>query len=404
MGDNVTIAAEQADAMRQLRRQWGWVAVAWVAAWLVAYWLLRPNWPFANRWLLLSGLVLVYGLWWVLWRHLATNHPAGSNRLLPTLGPGNALTLLRGLCIALISGFLFGPWPPGRLAWAIVALYTLADVADYFDGYLARRSHHVTDLGTRLDMEFDGLGTLVVILLAVSFGQLPVWYLVIGLARYLFVLGIWARNRRGLPLRAMTPSVHRRLYAGAQMGFLSVVLWPILPAMMATIAGTVFAAATATSFLRDWLVVTGTIDPASPRYVRGQSAAYRFLAWWLPLLLRLVVLVSMASILHAAEPTLRPTAWQALLGSWGLPATAALASGLALIVVVGGALVAVGFAGRLAALALVLPLGFDMATRGLQWDNGLGLVAVCGILLLGTGKFSLAQPEDQFLVRRLGEG
>lgn len=155
-----------------LRRQWLIVALAWAGVWLAFYAALRPVWPASGRWLALSGLVLGYVLW-VLWRNLSANHRPGESELLPALGPGNALTLVRGLCIGLLGGFLFGSWPVGALAWVIVLLYTVTDIADLLDGYLARRANHVTELGGVLDIEYDGLGTLVVILLAISFGQLP---------------------------------------------------------------------------------------------------------------------------------------------------------------------------------------------------------------------------------------
>lgn len=395
-------AAQPSDPLRSLQREWLVVAAVWGVVWLLGYAWLRPVWPLAERWLLLSGLLLAYGLW-VLRRHLDSNHPPDSAELLPSLGPGNALTLVRGLCIGLIGGFLFGPWPMGTLAWIIVGLYTLVDIADYFDGYLARRANHVTALGSRLDMEFDGLGTLVVILLAVSFGQLPWWYLTIGLARYLFVVGLWWRQRRGRSIYELTPSVHRRVFAGFQMGFLSVVLWPIVPAAMTTVAGTIFAAATGAGFLRDWLVVSGRIDPNAAAYQRAQATAYRLFAVWLPPILRLALVLSMVSVMGAADPLLRPAAWQALLASWHLPATGLLAGVLAMIALVGTALVGLGIFGRAVAVVMSLPIGFDIATRGLQWDNGVALVAISSIMLLGTGPLSLWRPEDARLGRRLGE-
>lgn len=400
---NAGSTARQPDPLRALQREWLFVAAIWVAVWLAGYWLLQLDWPFAPRWLLVSGALVVYGLWWVLWRHLDANHPPDSAKLLPSLGPGNRLTLVRGLCIALIGGFLFGPWPQGALAWVIAGLYTLADIADYFDGYLARRSNHVTQLGARLDMEFDGLGTIVVILLAISFGQLPWWYLTIGLARYLFIFGLWWRTRRGLAIHDLTPSVHRRIFAGFQMGFLSVVLWPIVPAAFATIAGTVLAAATAASFTRDWLVVSGRLDPSLPRYQQTQMVAFRLFAVYLPPALRVALVIAMISLLSAAEPLLRPAAWEALLASWHVPLAGLLTTGLSVIAVVGTACAGLGIAGRLASIALTLPIGFDFATRGLHWDNGLALVAVTCIMLLGTGPFSLWRPEDPLVQRRLGE-
>ena len=144
---------------------------------------------------------------------------AGSvQAVLPTFGWGNRLTLFRGLAISMVAGFLFSPWPNGWLAWLPMLLYTTADIADYLDGYLARITNHATALGERLDMEYDGLGMLIVSLLAVWYGQLPWWYLILGFARYLFVFGLWVRARRGLPSYDLPPSVHRRVFAGLPDG------------------------------------------------------------------------------------------------------------------------------------------------------------------------------------------
>ncbi|MEJ2748877.1 MAG: hypothetical protein P8183_13385, partial [Anaerolineae bacterium] len=244
-----------------LRRRWLATAVLWYALLGLGYWLLAPVWPHAGRWAVIAGLVMIYGLW-VLWAGLPHNHRAGETAVLATLGWGNGLTLMRGLAISLIAGFLFSPWPGGALAWLPMLLYTTADVADY--------------------MEFDGLGMLVVSLLAVWYGQLPIWYLSLGLARYLFVLGLWWREKRHLPVHEITPSVHRRIFAGFQMGFMSAVLWPIIPPAGATIAGTIFATATAVSFLRDWLVAIGRIDPQTVRYQQVRRNFYRLTTYWLP--------------------------------------------------------------------------------------------------------------------------
>ncbi len=384
-----------------LRRQWLATAGLWLVVWLAFFALLRAVWPYSGRWLLLSGAALAYGLW-VLWRNLPANHRADETALLPSLGPGNGLTLLRGLCIGLLAGFLFGPWPPGALAWVIVLLYTITDVADYFDGYLARRANHVTPLGGVLDMEFDGLGTLVVILLAVSFGQLPWWYLGLGLARYLFVFGLWLRRKLGRPLYEMAPSAHRRVFAGFQMGFLSVVLWPILPRPMALIAGTLYAAATGLGFLRDWLVASGGLDPANPRYLAGQRALYRLFARVLPPAWRLLLVVAMASILRAGWPP-PPVAWRELLVDWGAPGVGFLAALLAGIAALGAPFVGLGVLGRVLSIALSLPIGFDITTRGLRWDNGAALVAIVMLMLLGPGPFALWPVEERVVFRRLGE-
>lgn len=385
-----------------LRRQWWATAALWLAVWLIFYGWLRAVWPDSGRWLLLSGAALAYGLW-LLWRNLPGNHRAGETTLLPTLGPGNTLSLVRGLGIGLLVGFLFGPWPPGALAWVIVLIYTVVDLADYFDGYLARRANHVTLLGGALDIEFDGLGTLVVILLAVSFGQLPLWYLALGLARYLFVFGLWLRRRLGRPIYDIPPSIHRRVFAGIQMGFLSVVLWPILPRSMAVIAGSLYAAATGLGFLRDWLVASGVLNPATSTYRRTQARLYRLLAKTLPPLWRLALVIAMTRILASAAIPFPPAAWGDLIAGWGVPGAAFWAALVALIGILGAPLVGLGVLGRALSVALTLPIGFDIATRGLEWANALALVSVIFIQLFGPGPWALWPVDERAVLRRLGE-
>ncbi len=390
------------EPLTALRRQWAAVVVVWLLAWLGFYAGLRPVWPFSSRWLVLSGGVLAYGLW-LLWRNLPANHRAGEAALLPTLGPGNTLSLVRGLGVGLLAGFLFGPWPPGALAWVIVLLFTAVDLADYFDGYLARRANHVTLLGGALDIEFDGLGTLVVILLAVSFGQLPRWYLALGLARYLFVFGLWLRRRLGRPIHDIPPSAHRRVFAGFQMGFLSVVLWPILPRSMAVIAGSLYAAATGLGFLRDWLVASGVLRPSSPAYRRAQAWLYRLFARVLPPLWRLALVVAMARILALATVPPPLAAWRELIAGWGVPGAGIWALVVALIGLIGAPLVGLGILSRALSIALTLPIGFDIATRGLDWLNGLALVSVVFIQLFGPSKWALWPLDERFVFRGLGE-
>ncbi len=397
-----TIQSPKNQSLESLQRRWLATAVTWYAALGLGYWLLAPVWPDAGRWATIAGRVMVYGLW-VLWDGLPQNHQAGKTAVLPTLGWGNGLTLMRGLAISLIAGFLFSPWPSGALAWLPMLLYTTADIADYLDGYLARITNHATALGERLDMEFDGLGMLIVSLLAVWYGQLPWWYLSLGLARYLFVFGLWWREKRHLPVYAMTPSVHRRIFAGFQMGFMSAVLWPILPASGVTVAGTIFAGATAVSFLRDWLVAIGWLNPYTESYQRARRQIFRLTTYWLPLLLRLGLVAGTAVILTNLSPISQPAAWVDLFVSWRLPVPALLATGWVIVLMVAGTAVALGVIGRLLSLLLVFPLGFDIITRGLMPTNGLALACIIALMLLGTGPLSLWRPEDQFMVSRAGE-
>ena len=399
---NTTLFEQENKSLGSLQRRWLATAVSWYVILGLGYWLLAPIWPDAGRWATVAGLVMVYGLW-VLWDGLAQNRRAGETAVLPTLGWGNGLTLMRGLAVSLIAGFLFSPWPGGALAWLPMLLYTTADIADYLDGYLARITNHATALGQRLDMEFDGLGMLIVSLLAVWYGQLPWWYLSLGLARYLFVFGLWWREKNDLPVYEMTPSIHRRIFAGFQMGFMSAVLWPIWPATGLTIAGTIFAGATAVSFLRDWLVAIGWINPQTASYQRARRQIVQLATFWLPPLLRLGLVGGTAVILTDLVPIAQPKAWTDLFMSWLLPAPTLLATSGVIVLVVAGSAVALGVMGRISSLLLVFPLGFDIVTGGLTPANGLTLACIIALMLLGTGPFSLWRPEEQFMVNRAGE-
>jgi len=162
--------------LKTLRRQWLWVAFAWVSILFISYVWLNQVWPYAQRWLIFSSIVQIYGLW-ILWRHLPLNHRAGESALFTTLGTANHLSLIRGLLASLVAGFLFLPWPTGILSWLPSLLYLVAYIIDYFDGYYARRNNQVTLLGTKLDIEFDGLNMFIVNLLAIWYGQLDLWFL-----------------------------------------------------------------------------------------------------------------------------------------------------------------------------------------------------------------------------------
>ncbi len=382
-----------------LRWRWAFTAVLWLLVWLGGYGLLRLQWSNAGRWALLAAPLLLYGLW-ALWRGLPLNHREGETAVLPTLGFGNALTLYRGLALALISGFLFLPWPTGWMAWLPMLLYTSAIIADYLDGYVARATNHATTLGAQLDMEFDGLGMLLITLLAVSYGQLPLWYLPLGLARYIFLLGLWWRRQRSRPLHDMTDSVHRRIFAGFQMGFMSAVLWPIVPPVGATIAGTLFATATAVSFLRDWLVVTGRLDPTSTSYKVGQRRVVWLTRQALPLILRGVFVGT--AVLLVRTLALPPVPWQALLTTWGLPLPGVLAAATLILFAVGTFAIALGILGRLFSLLLIFPIAFDFISQGATALNSIILTCLITLMLLGTGPFSLWRPEEYFLTRRFG--
>ena len=385
-----------------LRRRWLVLALLFGLVLWCGYQLLRAEWDpvFAWRWAVVAACVLVYELSH-LWRGLNDNHRPGEATLLPTLGAGNVLTMLRGLAVGLLAGFLFSPWPPGRLAWLPALLYTVSILADYLDGYLARVTHHATLLGENLDIEFDALGILIATSLAVNYNQLPWWYLPLGLSRYLFLFGIWWRKRRGRPVYDLPPSTHRRIVAGFQMGFTSVILWPIVYPPGTTLAGVAFAIPFTASFIRDWLVVSGRIDPASRSYLEIRRVIAVVFTRWLPVFLRIgVVLLMIWVVFHVLWTRSDPAA----LVAWpGLPSPRFAGLAISLVALGATVMLALGGAGRLAALGLLVAASANILASELYLYNGFLLVSAIALMLLGSGTFSCWRPEDAILSRRAGD-
>ncbi|MFN3982469.1 MAG: CDP-alcohol phosphatidyltransferase family protein [Caldilinea sp.] len=365
-----------------LRRQWLYVAVIYAAALGAGYWLMLRVWPAtdAMQWLALALATMAVQMI-VLWWALRFNHHPDGDALFPDLGVANGMTLTRGLLTCLMAGFLFGPTPIGWLAWAPALLYMTERVIDFFDGFVARYTSRETKLGAILDMEFDGLGILIAVSLAIQYEHLPVWYLVLGLGRQLFVLGIWVRQRLKWPVRDLPPSDHRRLIAGFQTGFISIVLWPVWTTEVALFAAWLFAAPLIFSFGRDWLAVSTTIDADSARYQDVRRHAKTIVEEWLPLLARLT---------------------GALLAGWLIWQGDSLPLALIALATVAALSMLLGAIGRAGALTLAFIAAFSAVAVGLRFDNALLLTCAVIVLHLGSGRFALWQPEEYYLHAKLG--
>jgi CDP-diacylglycerol--glycerol-3-phosphate 3-phosphatidyltransferase len=137
--------------------------------------------------------------------------------------------------------------------------YGTGVVLDKLDGAVARTVGEQTPLGTRLDMAFDTFGFVVAPLVAVLWGRLPVWYLSIAAARYVYLGGVRWRRLRGRPVGERPDSDLGKYLAGVQMVFLTVALVPLVPSdILSTVAPAVLAPSLAV-FARDFLVVSGRL-------------------------------------------------------------------------------------------------------------------------------------------------
>jgi len=159
------------------------------------------------------------------------------------LGPASWVTLVRATLavgLAALTADSFAADTP-------VALYvTLAAVAlalDLIDGWLARRSGTESDLGARFDGEIDAFLILTLsVYVASAYGA---WVLLIGAARYVYLVGEWT-----LPwMRAALPSRRWRKVVTAVQGIvLTVAAAGVLPRALTQVLLAIALASLAVSF------------------------------------------------------------------------------------------------------------------------------------------------------------
>jgi CDP-diacylglycerol---glycerol-3-phosphate 3-phosphatidyltransferase len=381
-----------------LRKRWLIFTAASTLALGGVFVLLLNTWEphYSIRWLLTASTGMS-ALVWVLWHNLDQNIRPGEVTLLPTFGPGNSLTLLRGTLLAILAGFLFLPQPENLLAWSPAIIFTLAIAADFFDGFAARVSNHVTRLGEALDMKLDGVGVMIAIILAIQYGSLPAWYLLVASARYLYLAGIYIRGKKAYPVYELPHSIRRRAFAGLQMGFVSAMLWPIFTPPGTSVAALFIAIPFLSGFLLDWLYASGVLQAST-----GQNLANanRMLNRALPIVLRLVLI--------AVIPILIWERFQSYSNSdLAYSAVTLFSSEIAWLMlftleILGMVLVVMGAAGRVVSIAGLLLLGIHQFYASLHPLQYLLIVVYISIIYLGSGPYSLWKPEDRLIYQQAG--
>jgi CDP-diacylglycerol--glycerol-3-phosphate 3-phosphatidyltransferase len=182
----------------------------------------------------------------------------------------NALTLLRIFLVPLLVVVLLTK-TQGHVYFGM-AIFVIAVLTDYLDGFIARRRNEVTRLGILLDPLADKLLTAAAFLSLVQMGVVQAWVVLIIIARELAVTGL--RNvaaGRGLLIQA---SPLGKAKMGAQVAAILILLLsrplPVLriPGLLALAVVVALALVSGGDyFVRFWREVVRT--PASPR---GEAA------------------------------------------------------------------------------------------------------------------------------------
>jgi CDP-diacylglycerol--glycerol-3-phosphate 3-phosphatidyltransferase len=106
----------------------------------------------------------------------------------PILNLPNILTLTRIAAIPLMAALLMSSSQTAGF-WA-AAVFSLASITDWLDGYLARRMGIVTIFGKFLDPIADKLIVMAALIMILPFGRVPAWMVLVILGREIIITGL----------------------------------------------------------------------------------------------------------------------------------------------------------------------------------------------------------------------
>ena len=101
----------------------------------------------------------------------------------------NKLTILRVMMIPFFVVCMLVPFGNGANKWAALAIFVIASLTDWFDGYLARRDNLVTDFGKFMDPLADKMLVGAAMICMVALGTLPAWIVIVIISREFIISG-----------------------------------------------------------------------------------------------------------------------------------------------------------------------------------------------------------------------
>ena len=100
----------------------------------------------------------------------------------------NKITIFRVILVPVLLVLMYWDFP-GHMYWSL-AVFILASVSDFADGYIAQHYNQVSDFGKFMDPLADKLLVISAMLMFVSWGTMPAWALLIVVAREFAVTGL----------------------------------------------------------------------------------------------------------------------------------------------------------------------------------------------------------------------
>ena len=85
--------------------------------------------------------------------------------------------------------FLLTGWGGEANRYISLILFVAASITDWFDGYLARKNHLVTNFGKFMDPLADKLLVCSAMICMIELGRLPAWFVIIIIGREFIISG-----------------------------------------------------------------------------------------------------------------------------------------------------------------------------------------------------------------------
>ena len=101
----------------------------------------------------------------------------------------NKLTILRVLMIPFFVLFMLMDITGAADKWIAVAIFIVASLTDFLDGYIARKYNLVSNFGKFMDPLADKLLVSAAMICRVEMGRLPAWVVILIISREFIISG-----------------------------------------------------------------------------------------------------------------------------------------------------------------------------------------------------------------------
>lgn len=101
----------------------------------------------------------------------------------------NKLTVGRMILVPFLVVFMLTGWGGTYNRFISFAIFAVASITDWFDGYLARKNNLVTNFGKFMDPLADKLLVCSAMICMIELGRLPAWIVIVIIAREFIISG-----------------------------------------------------------------------------------------------------------------------------------------------------------------------------------------------------------------------